>query len=131
MLARARWLPKVRDNEARARYGRRPHAARDELGGKTLLIVRLRQIGCRLAWLAMAFDMRVIGFRHDPRAGAGDADAYTRCPTSTPCCRLAPSTYMRMPAPLAEPAADRNEKIASLHPLDLIAPESRQAHRRS
>ena len=39
MLARARWLPKVRDNEARARYGRRPHAARDELGGKTLLIV--------------------------------------------------------------------------------------------
>jgi hypothetical protein len=79
----------------------------------------------------MAFDMRVIGFRRDPRAGAGDADACTRCPTSTPCCRLAPLTYMRMPAPLAEPAADRNEKIASLHPLDLIAPESRQAHRRS
>jgi hypothetical protein len=75
----------------------------------------------------MAFDMRVIGFRHDPRAGAGDADAYTRYPTSTPCCRLAPLTYMRMPAPLAEPAADRNEKIASLHPLDLIAPEPRHA----
>jgi hypothetical protein len=74
--------------------------------------------------------MRVIGIRRDPRAGAGDADACTRCPTSTPCCRLAPLTYMRMPAPLAEPAADRSEKIASLHPLDLIAPESRQAHRR-
>ena len=41
MLARARWLPEARDNEARGltRYGRRPHAARDELGGKTLLIV--------------------------------------------------------------------------------------------
>jgi hypothetical protein len=29
----------------------------------------------------MAFDMRVIGIRRDPRAGAGDADAYTRCPS--------------------------------------------------
>jgi nitrite reductase/ring-hydroxylating ferredoxin subunit len=33
----------------------------DELGGKTLLIVGLGQIGGRLAQLAKAFDMRVIG----------------------------------------------------------------------
>jgi hypothetical protein len=41
VLARARRLPEVRDNEARGltRYGRRPRAARDQLGGKTLLIV--------------------------------------------------------------------------------------------
>ncbi len=35
----------------------------DELGGKTLLIVGLGQIGSRLAQLAKAFDMRVIGER--------------------------------------------------------------------
>jgi phosphoglycerate dehydrogenase-like enzyme len=44
-------------------------------GGKTLLIVGLGQIGGRLAQLAKAFDMRVIGIRRDPRAGAGHADA--------------------------------------------------------
>ncbi len=42
---------------------------------------RLRQIGGRLAWLVIAFDMRVIGTRRGPRAGAGDADACTRCPS--------------------------------------------------
>jgi phosphoglycerate dehydrogenase-like enzyme len=48
----------------------------DELGGKTLLIVGLGQIGGRLAQLVKAFDMRVIGIRRDPRAGAeGHADA--------------------------------------------------------
>jgi phosphoglycerate dehydrogenase-like enzyme len=47
----------------------------DELGGKTLLIVGLGQIGGRLAQLAKAFDMRVIGIRCDPRASAGHADA--------------------------------------------------------
>jgi hypothetical protein len=29
----------------------------------------------------MAFDMRVIGIRRVPRAGAADADACTRCPS--------------------------------------------------
>ena len=47
----------------------------DELGRKTLLIVGLGQIGGRLAQLAKAFDMRVIGIRRDPCAGAGHADA--------------------------------------------------------
>ena len=47
----------------------------DELSGKTLLIVGLGQIGGRLAQLAKAFDMRVIGIRRDPCAGAGHADA--------------------------------------------------------
>src|SRR5258707_3345065 len=32
-------------------------------------------MGGRLAQLAKAFDMRVIGIRRDPRAGAGHADA--------------------------------------------------------
>jgi phosphoglycerate dehydrogenase-like enzyme len=47
----------------------------DELGGKTLLIVGLGGIGGRLARLAKAFDMRVIGLRKRPAAGAEGADA--------------------------------------------------------
>jgi D-2-hydroxyacid dehydrogenase (NADP+) len=47
----------------------------DELGGKTLLIVGLGQLGGRLAELTKAFDMGVIGIRRDVRAGAGQADA--------------------------------------------------------
>jgi D-2-hydroxyacid dehydrogenase (NADP+) len=44
----------------------------DELGGKTLLIVGLGAIGSRLAKLAKAFDMQVIGTKRNP-ATAGDA----------------------------------------------------------
>jgi phosphoglycerate dehydrogenase-like enzyme len=46
----------------------------DELGGKTLLVVGIGRIGGRLARLARAFDMRVIGVRRDPSAGAQGAD---------------------------------------------------------
>jgi phosphoglycerate dehydrogenase-like enzyme len=78
ILALARRLPEARDNQAKHVWrgmigdlaGRE-----DELGGKTLIIVGLGQIGGRLAALAKAFDMRVIGIRRDPRAGAGHADA--------------------------------------------------------
>ncbi|HEY1544487.1 MAG TPA: D-2-hydroxyacid dehydrogenase [Xanthobacteraceae bacterium] len=78
ILALARRLPEARDNQAKRIWrgmigdlsGRE-----DELGGKTLLIVGLGQIGGRLAQLAKAFDMRVLGIRRDPRAGAGAADA--------------------------------------------------------
>jgi D-2-hydroxyacid dehydrogenase (NADP+) len=46
----------------------------DELGGKTLLIVGLGEIGKRLAQLARAFDLRVIATKRDPTTGAGAAD---------------------------------------------------------
>jgi phosphoglycerate dehydrogenase-like enzyme len=78
MLALARRLPEARDNQAKRVWrGMIGDLAQreDELGGKTLLIVGLGQIGGRLAQLAKAFDMRVIGIRRDPRAGAGHADA--------------------------------------------------------
>ena len=78
ILALARRLPEARDNQ-------RQHVWRgmigdisgreDELGGKTLLIVGLGDIGGRLARLAKAFDMRVVGLRRDPANGAGAADA--------------------------------------------------------
>jgi phosphoglycerate dehydrogenase-like enzyme len=78
ILALARRLPEARDNQAKRVWrGMIGDLTRreDELGGKTLLIVGLGQIGGRLAQLAKAFDMRVIGIRRDPRAGAGHADA--------------------------------------------------------
>ena len=78
VLALARRLPEARDNQAKRHWrgmigdlDRRE----DELADKTLIIVGLGQIGGRLAKLAKAFDMRVIGIRRDPRAGGGDADA--------------------------------------------------------
>jgi D-2-hydroxyacid dehydrogenase (NADP+) len=77
ILALARRLPEARDNQARRHWrGMIADIAgrEDELGGKTLLIVGLGQIGGRLAQLAKAFDMRVIGLRRNPAAG-GPADA--------------------------------------------------------
>jgi phosphoglycerate dehydrogenase-like enzyme len=78
ILALARRLPEGRDNQARKHWrgmiGDLAHRE-DELGGKTLAIVGLGRIGGRLARLAKAFDMTVIGFRRDPGLGAGDADA--------------------------------------------------------
>ncbi len=78
ILALARRLPEARDNQRkhvwRGMIG--DLAAReDELGGKSLLIVGLGDIGGRLARLAKAFDMTVIGLRRDPTNGAGAADA--------------------------------------------------------
>lgn len=78
ILAMARRLPEARDNQA-ARHWRGMigdlSGREDELGGKTLVIVGLGRIGGRLARLAKAFDMRVIGFRRDPALGQGEADA--------------------------------------------------------
>ncbi|HEX2152333.1 MAG TPA: D-2-hydroxyacid dehydrogenase [Stellaceae bacterium] len=78
ILALSRRLPEARDNQARRIWrGMIGDLARreDELGGKTLLVVGLGDIGGRLARLAKAFDMRVVGLRRDPAAGAGAADA--------------------------------------------------------
>jgi phosphoglycerate dehydrogenase-like enzyme len=78
ILALARRLPEARDNQA-ARVWRGMISdltqREDELGGKTLLIVGLGRIGGRLAQLAKAFDMQVVGFRRDPSAGRGAADS--------------------------------------------------------
>lgn len=78
ILALSRRLPEARDNQAkrvwRGMIGERAQRE-DELGSKTLLVVGLGQIGGRLAQLAKAFEMRVLGLRRDPTAGAGHADA--------------------------------------------------------
>jgi D-2-hydroxyacid dehydrogenase (NADP+) len=78
ILALSRRLPEARDNQAKRVWRGMiadPSRREDELGGKTLLVVGLGQIGGRLAQLAKAFDMRVIGLRRDPAAGRGAADA--------------------------------------------------------
>ena len=77
ILALARQIPEARDNQAARKWrGMVGEIARreDELGGKTLAIVGMGRIGARLATLAKAFDMRVIGVRQDPSKGAGVAD---------------------------------------------------------
>jgi phosphoglycerate dehydrogenase-like enzyme len=78
ILALSRRLPEARDNQAKRNWrGMIGDLSQreDELGGKTLLVVGLGQIGGRLAELARAFDMRVVGLRRDAAAGRGAADA--------------------------------------------------------
>ena len=77
ILALARRLPEARDNQAKQVWRQMIGdltQREDELGGKTLLLVGLGQIGNRVAQLAKAFDMRVVAFRRDPAAGPGAAD---------------------------------------------------------
>lgn len=77
ILALARRIPEARDNQARRHWrGMIGDLTRreDELGGKTLLVVGVGRIGGRLARLAKAFGMRVIGLRRDPARGAEGAD---------------------------------------------------------
>jgi D-2-hydroxyacid dehydrogenase (NADP+) len=78
ILALARRLPEARDNQAKHHWRGMIGdltCREDELGGKTLVIIGLGNIGGRLARLAKAFDMHVIGVRRDPAAGKGAADS--------------------------------------------------------
>jgi len=77
ILALARRLPEARDNQHKRVWRQMIgdlSLREDELGGKTLLVVGLGQIGGRLAQLAKAFDMRVVVCRQNPAAGPGVAD---------------------------------------------------------
>jgi phosphoglycerate dehydrogenase-like enzyme len=77
ILALARKIPEARDNQARKHWrGMIGDLSRreDELGGKTLLVVGIGRIGGRLARLAKAFGMNVVGLRRDPSRGAEGAD---------------------------------------------------------
>jgi phosphoglycerate dehydrogenase-like enzyme len=78
MLALSRRLPEARDNQNkriwRGMIGDLSQRE-DELGGKTLLVVGLGDIGGRLAQLAKAFEMHVVGLRRHPALGRDAADA--------------------------------------------------------
>ena len=78
ILAMTRKLPEARDNQAKhvwrgmiSDFTQRE----DELGGKTLLIIGLGGIGSRLAQLAKAFGLRVIGIKRNPATGGEAADS--------------------------------------------------------
>ena len=78
MLAIARRLPEAWDNQTRRHW--RPMMGdlakrEDELTGKTALVVGLGGIGGRVARLAKAFEMAVVGVRQDPAKGADGADS--------------------------------------------------------
>ena len=78
MLALERHLHIARDNQHRQHWRGMISdigAREDELAGKTLLIVGYGRIGRRLARLAKALDMRVIGVRRTPADDAAPADA--------------------------------------------------------
>ncbi|MBV8794580.1 MAG: D-2-hydroxyacid dehydrogenase [Hyphomicrobiales bacterium] len=77
ILALTRQLHLARDNQRSRRWRGMigdPALREQELGGRTLVIVGLGRIGMRLAALARAFDMRVIGVRRTARPEPGLAD---------------------------------------------------------
>lgn len=77
LLSLTRRLALARDNQAAHLWRREqtdPMAREDELPGKTMVIVGTGGIGDRIAKLAKAFDMQVIGIRRDPAKGRGAAD---------------------------------------------------------
>jgi phosphoglycerate dehydrogenase-like enzyme len=121
MLALARRLPEARDSQAkrvwRAMIGD-PTQREDELGGKLLLIVGLGQIGGRLAQLAKAFDMRVIGIRRDPRAGPGHADAVHAM--SDLYALLPQADFVALTCPLTA----ETEKLIDADALDRMKPSA-------
>lgn len=77
LLSLTRRLALARDNQ-HAKIWRReqtdPLQREDELPGKTMLIVGTGGIGDRIAHLAKAFGMKVVGLRRDPAKGKGAAD---------------------------------------------------------
>ena len=91
ILAIARQIPQARDNQAAKKWrGMIGDISKreDELGGKTLVIVGLGRIGSRLATLAKAFDMHVIGLRR----GDNLLDALPRADFVALTCPLTPQT---------------------------------------
>ena len=114
-------LGDARDNQKRHQWrgmigdiGRRE----DELGGKTLVIVGLGRIGSRLATLARAFDMKVIGVKRDPAAGGGAADVVVA--NERLCEVLADADYLALTCPLT-PAT---EKLIDGRALRAMKPSS-------
>ena len=121
ILSLVRRLPEARDNQARHIW--RPMQGdlarrEDELEGKTLLVVGLGRIGGRLAQLARAFDMRVIGVRRDPAAGLNHAHAVhalSDLPTLLP-----QADFVALTCPLTP----ETEGLIDAHALGLMRPSA-------
>lgn len=121
ILALARRLPEARDNQRRHSWRGMigdPAQREDELGGKTLLLVGLGQIGGRIAALARAFDMRVVALRRDPAAGPGAADAVH--PTSALTSLLPEADFLVLACPLTA----ETEKLVDAAALACLKPSA-------
>jgi phosphoglycerate dehydrogenase-like enzyme len=78
ILALTRQLHFARDNQRKGAWRGMisdPLAREKELGGSTLVVYGLGRIGARLAALAKAFGMRVIGVKRSPQTAADPVDA--------------------------------------------------------
>jgi D-2-hydroxyacid dehydrogenase (NADP+) len=121
ILALSRRLPEARDNQAtriwRGMIGD-PSQREDELGGKTLLVVGLGQIGGRVAHLAKAFDMRVVGLRRNPATGRGAADAVHAMGEFKPL--LPEADFVALTCPLTE----KTEKLLDAEALGRMKPSA-------
>ena len=107
MLAASRRLAEGRDNQHRHHW--RPMISdrsvrEDELAGKTLLVYGLGAIGERIARLARAFDMRVIGFKRDASRHGGAADEVH--PSSRFVDWLPEADFVALACPLTEETAN-------------------------
>jgi phosphoglycerate dehydrogenase-like enzyme len=121
VLALSRRLPEARDNQARRVWrGMIGDLSRreDELGGKTLLVIGIGDIGGRLARLANAFDMRVVGLRRDPSLGSGKADAVH--PMSALKSVLPDADFVVLTCPLTE----ETENLIDAEALARMKPSS-------
>lgn len=119
ILALARRLPEARDNQHKRVWRQMigDLALReDELGGKTLLLVGLGQIGSRVAQLAKAFDMRVVALRQNPGAGSGAANEVH--PTRTFKSLLPQADFVALCCPLTP----ETENLVDTEALSLMKP---------
>jgi len=104
ILAMVRRLPEARDNQTKHHWrGMISDLSQreDELSGKTLLIIGLGGIGGRLAQLAKAFDMHVIGIRRNPSKGGGQAVDYIHNPSELKAS-LPQADYVALTCPLTK-----------------------------
>jgi phosphoglycerate dehydrogenase-like enzyme len=121
MLAMQRRLPEARDNQhKRVWRGMISDLSQreDELAGKTLLIVGLGGIGGRLARLAKAFGMRVIGIKRDLARGIESADAVHGLGELT--AKLAEADYVALTCPLTKDT-EKLIDTAALHRMKRTA----------
>lgn len=123
ILAVARRIPEACANQAQRVW--RPmqgdHALReDEVGGKTLVIVGIGRIGARLARLAKAFDMIVVGVRRDPAGGANGADEVVA--TADLATVLPRADYVALTCPLTPETRDLIDAraLAALKPSAIL-----------
>ncbi|ARO15912.1 D-3-phosphoglycerate dehydrogenase (plasmid) [Ketogulonicigenium robustum] len=119
MLALTRRIASARDNQSATHWRpeqRNPADREDETPGKTMVVVGTGHIGDRIAKLAKAFDMHVIGVRRDTAKGAGAAD------------EVFPFTALRDIAPRADvlvlscPLTDETRGLVSADVLAAMKP---------